>query len=542
VSAAREGEPAGGASSRLARDSLIVGAATVASRILGFVRDVLIARALGAGPAAEAFLIAFRLPNMLRRALGEGGLNAAIVPIYLDEKASRGPDAARGFGQQAAAALALLLLALVGLAEIAAPIVVLALAGGLGGEPNTWALATQAARLAFPFLLFTGLASLLAAILAAERRFTLAAWAPLALNGALIAALVLGEGLPREQLALWLAASVTLGGFIHLVLVWWAARRAGLGVLAGLGAFGGLGRPSPAVKRAIRLGLPAFIASAAAQGIMLAALQVASREPGAVAWLHYADRVFQLPLGFVAVAMGIVLLPAIAQREAAGDAAGRQAALDGALAFGWLMALPAGVALAMLADPIVAALFERGAFGPRDRAETALALAILGAALPFAVTARVLTQAWLARQAPAPPIIVASLALAAAIPAGLLVPLSAAGQAAGIAAMAFIGQALGLALAAAAQGLWRPTRALLGHGARTLLATAGMAAVLWLAQPFFQPTIATAADGARFVAVMALCALGMAALAGLALPLGLLRPLDAALPSPRLASPRPPRA
>jgi putative peptidoglycan lipid II flippase len=524
------------AQTHLARDSLIVGLATAASRILGFVRDVLIARALGAGPAAEAFLIAFRLPNMLRRALGEGGLNAAVVPIYLDEKAQHGTNAARRFGQQAAAALAVLLLALVAAAEIAAPVVVLALAGGLAREPDTWALTTLAAQLAFPFLLFTGLASLLAAILAAERRFTLAAWAPLALNVVLIAALLLGDGLPRDQLALWLAASVTLGGFVHLALVWWAARR------MGLGAFGGLKRPSPALKRALRLGLPAFVASAAAQAIMLVALQVASRESGAVAWLHYADRVFQLPLGFVAVAMGIVLLPAIAEREAAGDAAGRQAALNGALAFGWLLALPAGAALVLLADPIVAALFQRGAFGPQDRAETALALAILGASLPFAVTARVLTQAWLARQTPAPPIIAAGLSLAAAIPVGLLAPVPTAGQAASIAALAFVSQALGLAVWANAGGLWRPSTALLAHGGRAALATAGMAGVLWLAHPFFQPAIAAGADGPRFVAVMALCGLGLAAMAGFALPLGLFRPLNASRASPRLASPRPPRA
>jgi putative peptidoglycan lipid II flippase len=326
--------PSGGPSTHLARDSLIVGAATVLSRLLGFVRDILIARLLGAGPVADAFLVAFRLPNLFRRVLGEGGLNAPFVPLYLQIKAERGENGARSFAGEAAASFGVALALLAALTELIAPWLVLALASGFRDAPMTFTLAESYTRLALPFLAFTTLASLLAAILNAERRFAVAALAPVLLNLVMISALFLIEwrGMAAPQGAKTLAMAVSIGGAAHLVMI----------VLALM-----LGRPgfpplrlrwTPDLTRLVVLGVPALLAAATSQLVLLVATQIASAQPGAVSWLYYADRVFQLPLGFVAVAMGVVLLPEIAAREAEHDAPGRRNTVDRALVLGLALA------------------------------------------------------------------------------------------------------------------------------------------------------------------------------------------------------------
>ena len=217
-------------SSRLARDSLIVGAATILSRLLGFARDVLIARLLGAGPVADAFLAALRLPNLVRRILGEGGLNAPFVPLYLTIKAERGEGDAKRFAGAAASQLGLLLIGFVVLAEIFAPWVVLGLAGGFADEPQTLALAAFYIRLMLPFVLLTTLAALLAALLNAEGRFTVAALAPALMNAILLAALLveLFRGGDSHASSTLLAACLSLTGLAHLVMILWRLRGIGL--------------------------------------------------------------------------------------------------------------------------------------------------------------------------------------------------------------------------------------------------------------------------------------------------------------------------
>ncbi|MGL4975403.1 MAG: lipid II flippase MurJ, partial [Bosea sp. (in: a-proteobacteria)] len=244
--------PSGGPSSHLARDSLVVGGATLLSRLLGFVRDILIARMLGAGPVADAFLVAFRLPNLFRRVLGEGGLNAPFVPLYLQIKADHGEEGARRFAGDAAASFGVALALLAALTELLAPWLVLALAGGFAEAPITFALAESYTRLALPFLAFTTLASLLAAILNAERRFAVAALAPVLLNAVLISALFFVEirGMAAPQGAKTLALAVSLGGAAHLLMIALALR------------FGAPGFPplrlrwTPDLTRLIVLGVP----------------------------------------------------------------------------------------------------------------------------------------------------------------------------------------------------------------------------------------------------------------------------------------------
>ncbi|MCU4181201.1 murein biosynthesis integral membrane protein MurJ [Bosea sp. BH3] len=461
--------------SRLARDSAVVGAATVASRLLGFARDVLIARLLGGGPVADAFLAALRLPNLVRRVLGEGGLNAPFVPLYLAVKGERGEAEARRFAGEAAGHLGLLLLVLVVLGELFAPWVVLGLAGGFGDEPATLFLAAHYTRLMLPFLLLTTLAALLAALLNAEKRFAVAALAPALMNAILLGVLLALHliGAAPETGARWLALSVSLTGLAHLAMILWA--------------FGGVGLPRPSLRwspemmRLVRTGGGTLLAASAAQLVLLVATQIASAEPGAVAALYYADRVFQLPLGFVGVAMGTVVLSDMAL--AAGKD-GPDAMLGRALALGLALALPAATALVALAGPIVSVLFEHGRFDAGDSGRTAAALAAFGYGLPFAIAAKVFGQVYFARRRPRLPLVSGALAVLVTILAGLVsigrgVP---AAQSAALAAtLAFAAQAVLLGAVLMRDGIWRPTLGNLKPIAGALGASLVMLAVLlWL--------------------------------------------------------------
>lgn len=524
-------------SSRLARDSLIVGAATILSRLLGFARDVLIARLLGAGPVADAFLAALRLPNLVRRVLGEGGLNAPFVPLYLTIKAERGEADAKRFAGAAASQLGLLLVGFVVLAELFAPWVVLGLAGGFADERQTLALAAFYIRLMLPFVLLTTLAALLAALLNAEGRFTVAALAPALMNAILLAALLveLFRGGDSHASATLLAACLSLTGLAHLAMILWRLR--------------GIGLPhpslhwSPDMTRLVRTGGATLLAASAAQLVLLISTQIASTEPGSVSALYYADRVFQLPLSFFGVAMGTVVLSAMAGERSQAD---HDALLGRALALGLALAIPAAAALFVLAEPIVSVLFENGQFNAADRERTAGALAAFACGLPFALAAKVFGQVYFVRRLPRLPLITGFAAVAVAAFAGyvLLGWRDAAMIGALAASLAFIVQAGLLAIDLLRSGLWRPRWA----DARTMLAIV-MAAVLMVAvleamiRPLLSALTPTQPALWRAGALAVLCCAGALtyAIAGF-----LLGAFDAVLPSRllrlRSASVRTPRS
>jgi putative peptidoglycan lipid II flippase len=490
-------------SSRIARDSLIVGAATILSRLLGFARDILLARLLGAGPVADAFLAALRLPNLVRRVLGEGGLNAPFVPLYLSIKQEAGDESARRLAGEAVGHLALLLLVLVGLGELFAPWVVLGLAGGFADEPQTLALAAHYTRLMLPFLMLTTVAAMLAALLNAERRFAMAALAPALMNAILIAILLaqLLRGTEPALAAQWQALAVSATGVAHLALVLVALRRIGLP------------RPSlrwsPEMTRLVATGGATLLAASSAQLVLLVATQIASTEPGAVAALYYADRVFQLPLGFVGVAMGTVVLSDMA----AARRADQDAMLGQALALGLALALQAATALIALAQPIVSVLFEHGRFGAEDGARTAAALAAFAAGLPFAVIAKVFGQVYFARQRPRLPLASGILAVTIAAVAGFTLNRdgNAAAMAALAASLAFAVQAALLGAMLAREGLWRPSAASLRPVAGALLASGAMLGGLtWLNHLLAAAMTPDQPALWRATALMALCGGGVA--------------------------------
>ena len=376
---------------RLLAGFLTVGAWTMASRVLGFLRDILIAALLGTGPVAEAFFVAFRLPNMFRRFFAEGAFNMAFVPLYAKRLEGEGAGPARAFAEQALSGLATVLIVFTLIAQAAMPWLVLGLASGFADGGERLDLATAFGRICFPYILFVSLAALFSGVLNAHGRFAAAAAAPVLLNLVLIAAMGLawGYGFEVGQALAW---AVFAGGVAQLLMLVQATRAAGIRL--------GIGRPcwTPEMARLVRLGLPAALAGGVLQINLLVGTQVASWFDGAVGWLWYADRVYQLPLGLVGVAIGVVLLPELSRRVRAGDAAGGREALNRASEVAMALTLPATVALLTIPVLVTRVLFERGAFAPADTEATALALMVYALGLPAFVQQKIVQPAYFARE------------------------------------------------------------------------------------------------------------------------------------------------
>jgi putative peptidoglycan lipid II flippase len=467
---------------RLISGFVTVGLWTFLSRILGFVRDILIAAFLGSGPVAEAFLIAFSLPNMFRRFFAEGAFNMAFVPMF--SKRLEADEDPKRFAEDAYAGLAsvLILFTLAGMAFM--PWLVLLMASGFAADER-FDLAVVYGRIAFPYILFISLAALLSGVLNATGRFTAAAAAPLLLNLLFIAAMALGHrlGWPIGDTLAW---TVPVAGVAQFALLWIAASRAGFRL--------GLRRPklTPEMKRLAIIAAPAALAGGVVQVNLLIGRQVASFFDGAVAWLSYADRLYQLPLGVVGIAIGIVLLPDLSRRLRAEDTAGGRHAFNRAAEVSLALTVPAAVALAVIPLPLVSVLFQRGAFDAEDVAATALAVAVYGAGLPAFVLQKVLQPLFFARENTRSPFTYAlgALAVNAAVAIGLA-PL-----------VGYISAAFGATLAGWAMAwlLWRGSRQM-GEAAhldtrfrnrvgRIVAASVIMGAVLWALALVLEPWLA----------------------------------------------------
>ncbi len=373
---------------RLITGFLTVGAWTLLSRVLGFVRDILIAAYLGSGPIAEAFLIAFSLPNMFRRFFAEGAFNMAFVPMF--SKKLEGGDGAEKFANDAFSGLAAILIVFTLIAQVFMPWLVLAMASGFADD-GRFDLAVQFGRIAFPYILFISLAALLSGLLNATGRFVAAAAAPVLLNILFILAMLVARqvGWPMGPTLAW---AVPLAGIAQLTLVWQAAARAGYRLVPRLP------RMTPELKRLAIIAGPAALAGGVVQVNLLVGRQVASFYDGAIAWLNYADRLYQLPLGVVGIAVGVVLLPDLSRRLRAGDTTGGRDALNRAAEISLALTIPAAVALMIIPTALIGVLFQRGAFGVADTAATATAVAIYGAGLPAFVIQKVLQPLFFARE------------------------------------------------------------------------------------------------------------------------------------------------
>ena len=387
---------------KLVSGFLTVGGWTLASRFLGFARDVMIAAALGTGPVAQAFIVAFSLPNMFRRFFAEGAFNTAFVPIF--SKKLESGDAPITFARDAASGLATILIVITLIAQLAMPWLVLAMASGFAGDER-FAISVEFGRIAFPYILFISLAALCSGVLNAAGRFSAAAAAPVLLNILFLSSLVLAPKLGWD-IGPALVWTIPLAGFAQLALVWVAAHRAGLSIMPRLP------RLTPDMRRLAAVAAPAMLAGGVVQINLLVGRQVASYYDNAVAWLYNADRLYQLPLGVVAIAIGVVLLPDLSRRLRADDEAGGQSSLNRATEFALALTLPSAVALMVVPLPLVSVLFERGKFGPEDSAATALAVAVYGAGLPAFVLQKVLQPLFFAREDTKRPFYYALLAMA----------------------------------------------------------------------------------------------------------------------------------
>ena len=336
---------------------LTVSSWTLASRVLGFVRDITMAALLGTGPMAEAFLIAFSLPNLFRRFFAEGALNMAFVPLFT-KKLNNGKETAHLFANETFVMLGTILLFLTILAQLFMPFLVFAMASGFWGDER-FDQATDLGRITFSYIFFISLAALISGILNVKGKFMVAAAAPIVLNVMLIASMALALYLDIE-ISLALAIAVPISGIMQLILVWFAAKNIGFKLTLKLP------RLTPDVKKLMIIAMPAALAGGVVQINLLVGRQIASGTEGAIAWLSYADRLYQLPLGVVGIAVGIVLLPELSRRLTANDQIGAQKAFNKSTEFALNLTIPASIALMIIPSELITTLFQRGAFDQND--------------------------------------------------------------------------------------------------------------------------------------------------------------------------------
>ena len=378
----------------LYRSFATVGGLTAISRVLGFVRDQLIAYVLGTGAVADAFIVAFRIPNLFRRLFAEGAFNSAFVPLFAERLEGEGRETAKRFAEEAFAGLALVLLIVTVLAELAMPWLMPFIAVGFVGDQAKFDLTVLLTRIAFPYLFCMSLMALYAGVLSGLRQFAAASAAQILLNIVLTIAMGIAYwlGLSRSPSAgIMLACAVTVAGVVQLAMLARDSARHGMSL--------GLRWPryTEGMQKLVTLGIPALIAGGITQVNIVVGTNIASLQPGANSFLYYADRLYQLPLGIVGIAIGVVLLPDIARLLKAGDVAKVHENQNRSIEFSLLLTLPAAVALAVVPVPIITVLFERGAFTAADTPPTAYALAAFAVGLPAFVLNKVLSPAYFAR-------------------------------------------------------------------------------------------------------------------------------------------------
>ena len=395
-----------------------VGGITLLSRVFGFARDVLMAAGLGAGLAADAFVIAFKLPNFFRRLFAEGAFSAGFVPLYTEaltkEKNGDAGSSARQFAETVLSWFIPVLLVFLIIMEVGMAGVVDGLTGGFDGDEDKRQLTITLSRITFPYLVMISLVALFAGILNAHKRFAAAAFAPVLLNICMITALLLAPPIEKKT-ALYLAYGVAIAGVVQFIWLAIALARAGIRLVPRLP------KPSADMGRLMRIVTPAALGAAVIQVNLLVDILLAARflEEGAVSWLFYADRLTQLTVGVVGVAISTVLLPDLSARFSQKDRAGIINALDRAVRFGLVIALPAALGLIVISDPIITTLFGRGAFTESVASATAAALRAYALGLPAYILVKCLTPAFFADQDTKTPVQIAIVAMVVNIAANL---------------------------------------------------------------------------------------------------------------------------
>jgi putative peptidoglycan lipid II flippase len=492
------------------RSFLTVSTGTLASRLLGFARDATMAALLGAGPVADAFLVAFQLVNVVRRLLTEGALNAALVPAWLRVRETEGAAAAAAFAGRVLGTVSAALIVAVAVIGLSMPLVMTALAPGFAGH-ETLQLAVDDARLMLPYLAFAGPATVMMALLNAQGRFALTAFAPLLFNIALIAVMIILFGWRPDaaSAALVIAATVGIAGLLQLLIL---VLRPGGRIATPLRvAF------DSHMRGFLGKAIPGMIASAGPQLLVVAGAIIASSSPSAVSWLYFANRLIELPLGIVGVAMGTVLVPELTRALRLDDQRSSAHAQSRGLELAVGLALPATLGLAALSAPVVRLLFEHGVFSAADTVATAHALMWLALGLPAHVLVKALSPAFFARGDTLTPLFATLKGFVVAVVLAVI--------------LGHVYGASGIA-ASIALGAWSSATALIRHGAvefgfaidaaarrrlpRIVAAALAMGALLWLAAPLVP---ASNPHGVAQAVVVALLISGGIAIYGLFLAL-----------------------
>ena len=500
----------------LLRATGTIGGLTLISRVLGMVRDMLMARYVGAGLASDAFLIAWRLPNLFRALFAEGAFAAVFVPMFNRamtqaeaEQAQTGRAAAIDFASQILSVLFPFLTTFTAIMIAATGPIVWAMTGGFpDGGPDKFALASHLTQITFPYLGLISLVSLLGGILNSLNRFWVNAAAPVLLNICMITALLLFRGQTQIETAQTQAIAVTMSGVMQLLWLIWSCRQAGVILKLGIPKF------SPDVKKLLWLIGPAAIGQGAIQFNLLISTSLAARflNQGAVSYLYYADRLNQLPLGLIGIGIGTAILPTLSRQISSGDSGSAATTQNRAMELALLLSLPAAIALVVSATPLIRGVFEHGAFTSGDTIGTATALAAFSLGVPAYVLIKVLTPGFYARQDTKTPVRIAVISMLVNLTGNVLLIWYLGKQ------WGHVGVALSTAVAAwinmillyrmlRNRGQLQLDARFKAKAIRIVLASAAMGTVLWLINPFAdQHMVKGVAE--RITALIALCSVG----------------------------------
>ncbi len=491
----------------MVRGILTVGGWTLASRVLGLLRDSLIAALLGAGEIADAFVIANKLPNLFRRLFGEGAFNAAFVPSFAGLLVSEGQESARNFAEEAIAALAFWLVGITVAAELFMPSVMAVVAPGFGGDPGKFALAVDLARITFPYMPLICITALLSGVLNGMEKFGAAAASQVVYNVVSIGCMVGLLGLvPTAGHAL--AWGVSLSGVVQLFLVAWAVRRAGLRLH--------IPRPrmTPRMRGLLRRMAPGLLGAGVVQLNSLVDSIIASLlAPGIVTVLYFAERVNQLPLGIIGTAVGTAILPTLSRQVSGGQGREAVATLNRAIEFALMLTLPAALALMVSSEAIIGALFGHGAFTDEAVVLSGQALVAFATGLPAFVLVKVLVPAFFSRGDTAMPVRIglSAVALNLALNVVLMRPLQHLGPPLASSISSWV-NALALAVVLHRRGQLAIDSRLLARAPRMLLASFAMAAALFGFQRAAMPLLlAFHLPGMRQIGLAAMIGCGLLA-------------------------------
>lgn len=365
---------------------------TFVSRILGLVREILIAKYFGAGMATDAFNVAFRLPNLLRRLFAEGAFSQAFVPIIAEYKSLRSPEDARMLVSHVASILGVVVLAVSMLGVLAAPWVIRLTASGFVSQADKFELTVALTRITFPYIFFQAMVAVSAGILNTWNRFSVPAITPTLLNISSIVMMLFAApyfSRPIDALA-W---GAFIGGVLQMMIQVPALARIGM-----LPKFS-LKMTDPGVRRILKIMLPATLGVSVAQVSLLINQSFGSWLPtGSISWLNYADRLMEFPMGTLGAALGTILLPSLSKLKANEDTGAFSATLDWGLRIACLLTAPAALGMMLLAVPLASTLFQRGAFGPEDTLQTRYALLAYGIGLMGLIFVKILAPAFYSRQ------------------------------------------------------------------------------------------------------------------------------------------------